>query len=304
MRLSTRPLPLLPSMTFRYLLTGLVFSMLWASAGVASKFGLRSMEPLLLYNSRLIIAGGILLIISAIQQKKAPIPPKSEWKSLLIFGFLNTTMYLGCFIVAMKTVAAGIATLTIGTGPLVVGLISTFWLKRPLQKNEIIGFVLGILGVSVATFPLLKTSFVSTFGLITLAIGIISISTASVYYSQLKTSLSRVAFNGWQVSIGAMFMLPFTLMTTDLNNNNLNSTALLSILWLIGPVSIGSMLLWFSLLAKDPVRASMWLFLCPIFGFTYAKFFLNEPVSYFTLAGTILVVTGLYFGQRAKLKGV
>jgi probable blue pigment (indigoidine) exporter len=289
-------------MSFKNIALGICFAMLWASASVASKFGLRSVEPLVLFNIRLFLAGVLLLTFVFIRAKKIILPSQSELKSLLVFAFLNTTFYLTCFVVSMQTVAAGIGSLSTAMGPLIISIISALWLKRKIRNLEIIALLLGIIGVGFATFPLLKTSYFSWFGISILGIGIVSVSTASVYYSQLKSSLDRIAFNGWQVFLGSLMMLPMTLLTSTVSKNHFDQTFFYATLWLVVPVSIVSMILWFTLLSKDPVRASMWLFLCPIFGFTYAYFLLKEPISIFTLIGTVLVVIGLYFGQKEKLR--
>jgi drug/metabolite transporter (DMT)-like permease len=61
--------------------------------------------------------------------------------------------------------------------------------------------------------------------------------------------------------------------------------------------------LWFYLVRKDAVHASLWLFLCPIFGFIYAALLLKEPISIYTYAGTLLVIAGLYLAQHRKWHG-
>jgi drug/metabolite transporter (DMT)-like permease len=48
----------------------------------------------------------------------------------------------------------------------------------------------------------------------------------------------------------------------------------------------------------------MWLFLCPLFGFFFAWWLMDEPVTGYTIAGTVLVICGLYAGQRTKLAKV
>jgi drug/metabolite transporter (DMT)-like permease len=68
------------------------------------------------------------------------------------------------------------------------------------------------------------------------------------------------------------------------------------------PVSIGAVQLWLYLLKKDPIKASLWLFLCPIFGFIYASFLLKEPITSYTYVGTLLVIVGLYLAQREKFR--
>ncbi|HEX8607373.1 MAG TPA: EamA family transporter, partial [Pedobacter sp.] len=73
-----------------------------------------------------------------------------------------------------------------------------------------------------------------------------------------------------------------------------------SVLWLSIAVSVIGLICWFYLLKIDTVKASLYLFLCPLFGFIYAWWLMNEPITIFTVIGTLLVLFGLYLGQRKK----
>ena len=285
------------------ILIGILFAALWASASAATKFGIRSADPLILANVRFLVAGPLLLLISVLFFSKSVLwPRRFEWPQLLIFALLNTTIYLGAFVISMREVSAGIGSLSTATGPLFVLVLSAFWLKRKLKNEEIFGVVLGLSGAALATFPLLQNSQATFKGLAILMAGIVSVSAASVYYARVKWELGTLALNGWQVLIGGFLLLPFTVYFADWPQTHWDVQFWLSVSWLIVPVSIGALQLWFYLLRQDPVRASLWLFLCPIFGFTYSSILLNEPLSWHTFVGTILVVLGLYVAQREKFK--
>src|SRR5262245_60878115 len=103
--------------------------MLWASASVAGKFGLRSSEPLTLFTIRFLTAGSILLIF-AVATSRSRWPVGKEWQHLSVFGAFNTALYLGIFIVALHNVAAGITALAIALNPLMISILSSLWLKR------------------------------------------------------------------------------------------------------------------------------------------------------------------------------
>ncbi|AEI47223.1 DMT family transporter [Runella slithyformis] len=281
------------------ILFGLLFAALWASASVATKFGIRSADPLILANVRFLIAGSLMLGFAYIIQKN-PLPKGKEWRQLFTFAFLNTTLYLSAFVISMREVAAGIGSLSTATGPLFVIIISTVWLRRSLKWYEILGVGLGLSGAAMATWPLLQNSYASVRGLSILMAGIVAVSTASVYYSNVKWQLSNLLINGWQVMLGGFMLLPFTLYFADWQHAQWNLSFWASVGWLIIPVSVVSLQLWFYLLRRDAVKASLWLFLCPIFGFTYSNLLLNEPLSWHTFAGTALVIAGLYVAQRDK----
>jgi drug/metabolite transporter (DMT)-like permease len=280
----------------RFVLTGLTFSVLWASASVAGKFGLLSSEPLTLFTIRFLLAGGLLLIFALLTSRHRW-PTSKEWMQLTIFGAFNTALYLGIFIVALKDVTAGITALALALNPVMIGILSSMWMKRPTAKLEWISIIIGITGVAIATYPLLLSGHANSRGMILLGLSMVCYSVGSVYYSSVKWELPRSVINGWQVFIGGLLLLPFTLIfegggtTYDLN-------FWLSIAWLVIPVSIAAVQLWLILLKEDAVKASLWLFLCPIFGLFYSSWLLGEPFTLYTFFGTCLVLVSLYVGQK------
>ncbi len=283
------------------LLIGILFAMLWASASSATKIGIQSAQPLVIGNFRFFIAGALMLGYAYLFQKNR-LPKGSEWQQLAIYGFLNVTLYLGCFVIAIKHVSAGIGSLSTATNPLIISILSAFWLGRSVKKSEVLGLILGITGVGIATYPLLKNSFADAEGLIILSISMISYSVGTVYYSSQKWDLPLLIINGWQVLLGGILLVPITFFFTDWSNNNYDIKFWGSVFWLVIPVSIGAVQLWLYLLKLDPVKASLWLFLCPIFGFIYASFLLKEPITSYTYIGTLLVIVGLYLAQREKFR--
>ena len=283
------------------LLPGFFFALLWASASVATKFGIQSADPLILANTRFFIAGGLLLLY-AYGLKRNPLPKGNEWRQLAVFALLNTTVYLAAFVLAMKEVAAGIGSLSTATNPLFIIVMSAVWLKRPLRWYEGAGVALGLGGVALATWPLLQNSFATARGVLILMAGMVAVSAATVYYSRCQFRLPNVVVNGWQVFLGGLQLLPFTLYGADWPAARFDGRFWGSVFWLIVPVSIAALQLWFHLVRQDAVRASFWLFLCPIFGFLYSSVLLHEPLSWHTFAGTALVLTGLYLGQLEKFR--
>lgn len=282
----------------RNLLTGFLFSIFWASASVAGKFGLFSAEPLVLFSVRFILAG-IFLLAFAYFVQGSRLPKGIEWKQVTIFGAFNTALYLGVFIIALQYITPGITTLAIALNPLFISIMSAVWMKRRVTPTEWLSISLGIIGVATAAYPLLLSSQATVGGLVLLAISMVAYSFGSVYYAAVKWELSRTTINAWQVFIGGLIIIPFAIGFHQ-KPNSFDLRFWLSVAWLIFPVSILAVQLWLRLLKSDAVRASLWLYLCPVFGFIYSAILLNEPFTIFTIAGTILVMTALYLGQKNK----
>jgi drug/metabolite transporter (DMT)-like permease len=288
------------SLSIRYLLTGTLFAILWASASAAGKIGLMSAEGLVLFNTRFLLAGIILLAYSiAIQRDR--LPQGKEWLQLTIFGGFNTTIYLGVFIVALDEVTAGITAIALAINPLLIGTMTALWSKSRVSGMQWISIGIGILGIVIVSYPLLLHSYASVNGLVLMALCMVAYSFGSVYYARVPWTLSRTAINGWQVMIGGILLIPFTLLLHS-KPNHYDTRFWLSVLWLVIPVSIGAIQLWLYLLKQDAVRASLWLFLCPIFGLGFASVLLDEPITIYTVVGTALVLVALMLGQRYSIK--
>ena len=273
--------------------------MLWASASTVTKMGLQSAQSLVIADVRFIIAG-FLMLAGAHILRGYRLPVKSEWLPLALYGFLNVSLYLGLFAIAIIYVAAGIGTLLIAINPLIISILSAIWLKKEISKNVWIGLILGMIGVTIATYPFLLNSYATPFGIVVLLLAMLSYSVGTVYYSSKTWTLPILAINGWQVLFGGIFLLPFTLLTYVPSQNHWDNYFWGVVIWLIVGVSYGAVQLWLYLLKINPVKASMWLFLCPIFGFFYAWLLLHEPISIYTFIGTALVIVGLYIGQKKE----
>jgi probable blue pigment (indigoidine) exporter len=281
-----------------FITTGLLFSIFWASASVAGKFGLLSVEPLVLFNIRFLGAGVLLLAYTFIAEKSRT-PTGNEWTSLTIFGAFNTTLYLGIFVIALQHSSPGITTLAVALNPLFISVMTASWMKRKVSLLEWLSIVIGLTGVLIASYPLLKNSEVRPIGLVLLILSMAAYSAGAVYYASVKWNLSRISINGWQVFIGGILLIPFTFLLHS-DENNFDQTFWLSLAWLIIPVSIGAVQLWLRLLKTDAVKASLWLYLCPIFGFVYAAILFHEKITLYTIFGTVLVLAALYVGQTRK----
>jgi probable blue pigment (indigoidine) exporter len=282
----------------QFILLGIVFAIFWSSASVAAKIGVKSMEPLVLFQFRFFLAGILLLAYHAIFEKWQW-PNRQEVIALSIFGFLNITLYLTLFVLAINEVAAGIGSLAVSLGPVLMAIIGGIILGKSIKPKQIFGLFFGISGVFIAVWPLLQNSFATLRGLAYLFLGMLSYSLASIYFSEKKWTLSRYAINGWQVLFGGIFMLPLTLFLKK-EPMIFTQENILSILWLTIPVSLLAVNLWLKLIKIDAIKAAFFLFLCPIFGFVFSSLILDEPFTWHTMVGLILVLLGLFLGQKKK----
>ncbi|MFH6967562.1 DMT family transporter [Flavobacterium sp. FlaQc-28] len=279
---------------FKIIFAGIVFAFLWASASTATKIGLHAAQPFVISIFRFVIAGSIMLFISHILMAKR-LPQKKEWIQISIYGLFNITFYLGLYVVAMQKVSAGLGSLAVATNPVFIVLISAIWLSHKIKIKNILSLFLCFIGVFLAAYPLLQSSFATPSGILILVASMIAYSLGTIYYSKQNwNGLHILTINGWQTIIGAVFLIPVLRITYRSDQNVFNSDFWFSTSWLAIAVSIGAVQFWLYLLKINPIKASYWLFLCPIFGFLIAYLMVNEPLTLYTLFGVIFVIIGLY----------
>lgn len=239
------------------------------------------------------------MLIFAHLLRKEKFPTGKEWKQITVYGLLNITIYLGCYVIAMQHVTAGVGALAIATNPLFISFSSLFFLKQKLKNEIIVALLLGTSGVVIASWPLLKDASITISGLVLLLFSMLSYSIGAIYFSSKKwNSLSILTINGWQTTIGGILLLPFTLIEYQGNHNHFNFEYWGGTLWLAIFVSIFAIQLWLWLLKKNAVKAGLWLFLCPVFGFAIAAIILKDKITLYTIIGVVLVMIGLFLSQR------
>lgn len=279
---------------------GIMFAFLWASASAATKIALLSAQPFVIAVTRFFIASATMLFIAHILLKKR-LPQQGEWKQIAVYGILNISIYLGLYVIGMMYVSAGLGTLSVGTNPVFISIIAAIWMRQPVKRVTIISLLLCGAGIVIAAYPLLKNSYATPGGLLIILLSMLSYSVGAVYFSKKQwNGLHILVINGWQTLFGGIFLLPFLFAFYDAHKNIYDIHSIGGILWLAFPVSIGAVQLWLFLLRDNPVKASFWLFLCPVFGFTIASVMLKEPVSFYTFIGVALVIGGLYIVLRKK----
>ncbi len=260
---------------------------------------LQSAQPLTIAIMRFGIAAAIMLVWAHILRAKK-LPRGKQFSALAIYGLLNITIYLGMYVIAMQYLSAGIGALMVTSNPVLISFFSAVFFGKKIGWKVILALALCLFGVACASWPLLGGALLSIEGLIIGLFSMISYSFAAIYFARHDWGeLDLITINGWQTLIGGLILLPFSLFFYEPARNDFDLSFWSGVLWLAIPVSIAAVNIWMWLLKVNEVRASFWLFLCPVFGYILAALIWNEPVYLLTVAGLILVILGLLISKRA-----
>lgn len=281
----------------------IIYTILWASAAVATKIGLRAAPPLILASVRFTFAGLLLLGFGALRRWPL-VPPRNEWTAIGILGMLNTTLYLGATFLALKVVSAGLFSLFVAINPIAVVTLERIWLKHVLSPYQWRGLGVAVAGLMIGSWQAVTTSHAPLWGIAMVVGGQLAMAIGSVYFHVSHVSVAGPVLNTWQLLVGAVLLWPIALSLESPFSVVLDGAWWGALAWLVLGVSIGAMLLWFHLLRRGATQASVWLMLTPIIGYGFGWIVLREPIGIRGAVASLFVMTGVSivkgYGQRRR----
>jgi len=126
----------------------------------------------------------------------------------------------------------------------------------------------------------------------------------SVYLKRVALPLPSTVINTWQLILGLIFLLPCAAVLNGNATLEITPQLVGGLAWSILMVSVIANALLFTMQKRDPLRASTWLLLAPVFSYLQAALVLGEPIRAFDIIGSALVVAGLIISGTIDLRGV
>jgi len=118
----------------------------WGTTYLAIKIGIEEIGPFFLLATRLIVAGGILLLVLKVMG--TPLPTAKQWANSAFLGTLMLVIGIGCVSVAEQWVSSGAAVALISINPLATALWTVAFGKRP-RALEWLAIFIGVVGTVV-----------------------------------------------------------------------------------------------------------------------------------------------------------
>ena len=271
-----------------------LFCLLWSFAFVAGKIGVTDCPPLILLTGRFLLAGILILGISAVRGEGWQL----TWRDAAVFailGLANNALYLGLGYTGLKSVSAGLGGLIVSANPVFTAALAALFLREALTWRKVAGLLLGIAGVALIVWHRMSVGSDSLHGILFTLASLASIVAGTILFKLLAPRGSLWIGNGIQNIAGGLALLPFALTLADINDIVPSMRLFGAFAFLVLGGSILAYLLWFHLLKVcGATAASSYHFLMPPLGMLYAILVLGEHVEFRDLLGIIPVALGIY----------
>ncbi|MNI50523.1 EamA-like transporter family protein [compost metagenome] len=130
----------------------------------------------------------------------------------------------------------------------------------------------------------------------------VSMAVGSLVFKKANLQLPNLVINAWQVFIGGVILLIPAFFLEAGKPVSLDALLVEYLIWSAFGLSIFSMGLWFYLLKQDAIKANNWLLLNPVMGYILAAIILGEPITWYAIAATVVVLFGLYLSGNFRIR--
>jgi len=276
-----------------------LFVVLWSTGFISAKFGLPYAGPLtyLLLRFALVavLMGGLALAL------RSPWPARrATWMHLVVIGFLIHGLYLGgVFVAISRGMPAGTASMLVGIQPILTVFLARIWLGERTTARQLIGLVVGLLGVYFVVEHKMRIAGLDGVGLASIVVALVAISVGTLYQKRHGGGVDMRAAAA--IQFGACALL-FLLVAPIMEPGSVDWTwqFQFALGWSVLVLSVGAISLLYWLLrhgaAADVARL---FYLVPAVTMLMAYLLFGETITWLAVAGMVLIATGVTLARPA-----
>lgn len=296
-------------MSRRDLIIFITLSFMWSISFVFYRIGVPEFGSLAFASLRVIFAG-LTMIIFLIVSSKDRAGIKERWKILTVVGLFSAAIPFILFSFSAQTVNAGVLAVLNAAVPMMSGFIASTFFNEKLAKKQIVGLIIGVIGVvilmSESLFSESESQDLSSnllpmgyalLGAVGYAVG------ANITRNYLE-DISPVAITAGSLIIASLVMLPVAAYNFPYGAS-ISVKAWVSVIC-IGVFSTAIALVFMNQLIKSigPMRATSITLVIPIFAIILGYLLLGEALDIGAIIGSMVILVGTYLSLNLSFKSI
>lgn len=289
-----------------YLLLSLT-TFFWAGNFVLGRSMNSVISPIVMAELRWLLALLIIFPFLLPKLKKHKATIVKNWPVLILLSVLSVACFNTFIYIGLTITTATNATILQSVIPIAILVLSAFWLKEAVTKQQWLGVFISLGGVLILITKGELSSlrgFTINQGDIYVLIAVIFWATYSILLRFRPTELDGFTFFGITVLVGSIVLFPFALIEYHYYSPGIiwNNSSLLTILYMAVFPSILAYVFWNKGVSElGAAKAGLFIHLMPCYGLVLSSFFLNEKIHLFHLGGILLIFCGIYLAVFTKV---
>ncbi|KEO80295.1 EamA family transporter [Paenibacillus polymyxa] len=276
-----------------------VMCLIFGTTFLAIKVGVEAgLPPFLSAGVRFFAAGAILFIAMKLTGK---VKWSLLWrKEMLLIGAGTTFGTFSALYWAEQYVSSGIGAILSATGPMMIVILQSVLLRQKTSRITVVGCMISFLGVVLVVLPGLAVQISGLWlaGCLVILLGELCYSGGALYSKRVMDvfrETNPIALNAAQMIHGGWMLLLLSTITEPWSSEGWQYLpAMGSLLYLILFGSMIAHTLFYWLMERtNPLFPTTWLYISPPIAVGLGALLYGEHVSWWMLAGVLLIVTGL-----------
>ena len=295
-------------MSKRDLIIFITLSFMWSLSFIFYRIGVPEFGSMSFASLRVVFAGVTMLAFLAFDPRHLKAVRK-HWKLLTIVGLVSTSIPFVLFSYAAQSVNAGVLAVLNAAVPMMSGFIASTFFNDKLSKKQILGLVIGVVGVIILMSETLFGDGVSKLssGLLPMGYALLGCVGYAIGANVTKNYLqdtSPVAITVGAMLIASIVMLPVAIYEFPYGQS-ISVKAWVSVVC-IGVFSTAIAFIFINELIKSigPMRATSITLVIPIFAIIFGYILLGEALDTAAIIGSIVILFGTYLSLNLSIKGL
>lgn len=278
----------------------IAMQLITGSTYLFAKLGLREFSPLALGCLRFTITGAVFIAMLG-WKNMLVLPRPGDRKLFLALALLAVPLNQGLFLTGQKYAPSSHGALLYAMTPVMVLFLSSMFLSERITWPKLAGVALGFSGVAIVLLER-TTAFTdqTLFGDALIFLAVVTWAVFTILSKKALTRYTPLELTGTALTLGAVLFLPvggFALAVQDWTT--VTPTGIGSVLYLSLLTSVVAYLVWaWALRILEAGKVAVVSNLQPVIAVILGWLFLGEPVTAHFIAGTGLVISGVFLTQR------
>lgn len=279
--------------------------MFWAASFIATKIALSSIPPLTVVSLRLIVSAICFIFWIYLKGEKFDLFTRENIFQLIILSIFGTGLHYGIQTIGLQYTTAAKGGIYAVTAPITIIIIAAVFLKEKITLRKLAGVIIALLGVIIVMGfdTILEFNLKGNLlGDLLVLISIVMWGIFTVMGKRFTSKMSALKMTAAITIIGAVYMIPASVLeirSRSFSLVSINNDAWLSILFLGITCSFLATLLYvYALTMSESQKVGVYLYTVPPMTQLIAFLVLNEAVGISLLAGSAIVISGLYLTEK------
>jgi drug/metabolite transporter (DMT)-like permease len=240
-------------------------------------------------------SGGAFLLLARIGGERLRLPPRGQWRPLLLVTASNIVAWHLGTAVGVMLLPAGRSSILAFTMPIWAALFDRVLFGSRLGLARTLGFALGGLGIAVLLLPDLAAFVSAPLGVIAMLAAAVGWALGSLLMKRVRWQIPPQQLTAWQLLLGGLPFAAGAVMLDPLARlATVHASTWAVVAYIVALPMVFAYWAWFKLLSRLPSSVAAISTLCvPVVGLLSSAVLLDEALGLQEVAALALVGCGV-----------